>query len=179
MLCLEVQATQSPSGPLLLEWRSWARVFVAGLYHRKGAVRAALSAGWEAILLEMDDPEAGQFGHAAADLAWAAVHLVEGEHEMAEALAHAARQRVLALVGAAAVAQTGAPAGSSQRTGEQPLSAKRIPRPTPGCSLERYGPTTERYGPTTAAQMTLFYAETSGSGCWRSVSAKVKPGTAR
>ena len=112
VLCLEVQATQSPSGPLLLEWQSWARAFVAGLYHRKGAVRAALSAGWEAILLEMDDPEAGQFGHAAADLAWAAVHLAEGEHEMAEALAHAARQRVLALVGAAAVAQTGAPAGS-------------------------------------------------------------------
>ena len=93
-------------GPLLVEWQSWARAFVAGLYHRKSAERAALSARSEAALLELDDPEAGQFGHAAADLAWAAVHAAAGEHEKAEALAHAAREHLAAPLGPAAVAQT-------------------------------------------------------------------------
>jgi len=175
-LCLEVQATQSPSGPLLLEWQSWARVFVAGLYHRESAVRAALSAGWEAILLEMDDPEAGQFGHAAADLAWAAVHLAEGEHEMAEALAHAARQRVATLLDIAVELGRSLDAQRAGRTACRAPSAASEPDADPVTHARLL---IERYGPTTAAEMAAFYAAMSGGGYWRSVSAKIKAGAAR
>lgn len=175
-LCLGVQARQSPSGPLLLEWQSWARVFVAGLYHRQSAVCAARSARWEAALLGLDDPEAGQFGHAAADLAWAAVHAAAGEHETAEILAHTARERLAAQHGTAGAAQT-----RDGHTAREPDG-----RDAPGAAGAREAdPATharlliERYGPTTAAEITGFYAEMSGSAYWRSVSAKVKPGTAR
>jgi hypothetical protein len=172
-LCLRVQAGQRPSGPLLLEWQSWARVFIAGLYHRQGAVRAARLARWEAALLELDDPAAGQFGHAAADLAWAAIHAAAGEHEKAEAFAHQARVRLAAQLGTAAVAQT--------RDGH----TARMPdgRSAPGAAGERDADAAtrarlfiKRYGPTAAAEMTALYAETSGSDYWRSVSANVKPG---
>jgi hypothetical protein len=102
-LCLRVQARQNTSAPLLVEWQSWARAFVARLHHRESAVRAALSAGSEAALLELDEADA-------------AIHA-----------------RLLI----------------------------------------------ERSGPTAAAEMTALYPEMSGSGYWRSVSAKIKPGTAR
>jgi hypothetical protein len=105
-ICLGIQARHGTSAPLLVEWQSWVKVFVAGLYHRKSAVRAGLSARWEAGLLELDDPESSQFGHAAADLAWAAVHAAAGEQQRAEALAHAARERLAAQLGTAAVIQT-------------------------------------------------------------------------
>jgi hypothetical protein len=178
VICLEVQARQSPSppGPLLVEWQSWARVFAAGLYHRKSAVRVARSARLEAALLRRDDPAAAPFGHAAADLAWAAIHAAAGEHEKAEALAQAARQHLAAQLGTEAVAQT-----LDGHAGREPDGPS-----TPGKGAEREAdPVTharllvERYGPTTAAEITALYAETSGSGYWRSVSAKVKPGAAR
>ena len=101
-LCLRVQARQGSSAPLLVEWQSWVKAFVAGLYHRKSAVRAARLARSEAVILELDDPVAGQFGHAAADLAWAAVHLAAGEHEKAEAFGRAARERLASQLGTAA-----------------------------------------------------------------------------
>ena len=172
-LCLRVQARQSPSGPLLVEWQSWARVFVAGLYHRKRAVRAARLARWEGALLELDDPAAGQFGHAAADLAWAAIHTAAGEHEKAEALARAARERLAVQLRPAAVAETldGHPAHEPDG------------RSAPGAAGERDADAAtratlfiKRYGATAAADMTALYAETSGSDYWRSVSAKIKSG---
>jgi hypothetical protein len=172
-ICLRTQARQSAPGPLLVEWQSWARAFVAGLYHRKSAERAALSARWEAALLELDDPEAGQFGHAAADLAWAAIHAAAGEHEKAEALGHAARERIAAALGTAAVAQT-----LDGHTTREPDG-----RRTPGAASQREADAAthatlliERYGPTTAAEMTALYVETSGSDYWRSGSAKTQPG---
>ena len=105
-ICLELQARQTPSAALLVEWQIWAKAFVAGLYHRNSAVRAALSARGEADLAELEERATAQLGHAAADLAWAAVRAWAGEHEQAEALAHKARERLGTRPGTAAVAQT-------------------------------------------------------------------------
>jgi hypothetical protein len=160
----------------LVEWQSWVKGFVAGLYYRKSAERAALSAGWEAALLEMDDPEAGQFGHAAADLAWAVVHAAAGEHRQAEALAHAARERLAALLGTALVAQT-----LEGHTAREPDG-----RSAPGVGGAREADAApharlliERYDPTKAADMPTLHADMSDSSYLRSVSAKIKPRTVR
>ena len=163
---LGVQDRQSTTRPLLVEWQSWAKAFVAGLYHRKSAVRAALSARWEATLLELDDPQTGQFAHAAADLALAAVHAAAGEHEQAEALAHAARERFALQLGTAMVREPdgrSAPGAAGEREADAASHARLL---------------IERYGPSAAVEMTALYTEMSGSGYWRSVSAKIKPGTA-
>lgn len=144
-ICLETQARHSTSGPVLVEWQRWARGFVAGLYHRRSAVRAALLACWEASLLEGDDPEAGQLGHAAAELAWAAGHAAAGEHEKAEVLAHAARKRLAAPLGTTAAVQAlggntgrqqagnGAPGAAGEHDAEAVIRARRL--------NERHAPT--------------------------------------
>jgi hypothetical protein len=174
-ICLAVQARQTAPAPALAEWQRWVKVFVAGLYHRQNAVSAALSARWEAAVLERDDPEMSQLGHAAADLAWAAVHAAAGEPEKAQALAHAARERLAVQLGTAVRARTldgdtapGTNGGSAPRTaGEHEADATTHARVL-----------IERYGPTAAAEITALYAEMVGSGYWHSVSAKIKLGTA-
>jgi hypothetical protein len=147
-----VQANHGSSAPVLVEWQSWAKGFVAGLYRRKSAVRAALSARSEAGILGLDDVAAGQLGHAAADLAWASVYAAAGEHEKAEALVHEARERLAAPLGPAAVAQS--------RGGVAPREPES--RRGPGAAGERESdPATharlliERYGPTVRNGMRL------------------------
>ena len=175
-ICLAVQASHGPSAPVLVQWQSWAKGFVAGLYRRKSAMRAALSARSEAGILELDDVAAGQLGHAAADLAWAAVYAATGEHEKAGALAHAARERLAAPLSPAAVAQSRgglAPREPESRRGPEAAGEREADPATHARLL------IERYGPTVAAEMTALYAEMTGTEHWRSASAKIRPRTAR
>jgi hypothetical protein len=99
-----------------------------------------------------------------------------GEDGQAEALEHAARRRLAALLGPAAVAQTL----------EGPTAREPDGRSAPGVGGAREADAVtharlliERYGPTAAADMTTLCADMSGSGYRRSVSAKIKPRTAR
>ena len=147
-----------------------------GSISRKSAVCAARSARSEAGILGLNDVAAGQFGHAAADLAWAAIYVAAGEHEKALALIHAARERLAAPLGTAAVAQSCgglAPREPESRRGPE-AAGEREGDPATHARL-----LIERYGPTVAAEMTALYAEMTGTEHWRSAPAKIGPRTAR